>query len=88
MNDEISNSTAIALAAAVTIGILAIFSLLLASGQDSEKRKDHAQIEQEIHAGKCPIRVATPCGEDVCRYTAVVPCAELEALVKRGAHEP
>lgn len=83
MNEEISNGTAIALAAAVTIGILAILSLLLAAGQDSEKRKDHTQIEQEIHAGKCPIRAATPCGDEICRYTARVPCAELEDLIRK-----
>lgn len=50
--------------------------------------KDTEATAQEIKAGNCPVRVATACGDEVCKYTARVPCAELEALIKRGAHEP
>lgn len=50
--------------------------------------KDTEATEQEIKAGNCPVRVATACGDEVCKYTARVPCAELEALIKRGAREP
>lgn len=39
---------------------------------------------QEIKAGTCPVQVTTACGEDICKYTARVPCAELEELIKRN----
>lgn len=31
----------------------------------------------------CVIRVETPCGDDICRYKASVPCDELEALIRK-----
>ena len=40
---------------------------------------------QEIKAGTCPVRVTTACGGDICQYTAHVPCAELEELIKRNS---
>lgn len=80
MNDKISNGTAIALAAAVTVGILALLALFCGACQDNETRK----IERDIRAGTCPVRVATVCGDEVCKYTARVPCAELEELIKRN----
>lgn len=84
MNDEISNGTAITMAAAAAIGILGALALLHGASQDSEAHK----IGREIKAGICPVLVTTVCGDSICEYTARVPCAELEALVKRGAREP
>lgn len=83
MSEEISNSTAIAIAAAVTVGILAFLALLLAAHDDETHKSG-----REIKAGNCPVQVTAACGEDICNYTVRVPCAELEALVKRGAREP
>ena len=31
----------------------------------------------------CVIRVEAPCGDDICRYKASVPCDELEALIRK-----
>lgn len=78
MTEEISNGTAITLAAVAAVCIIGILALLC--GAD--------KIGEEIKAGNCPVRVATACGDEVCNYTARVPCAELEALIKRGAREP
>lgn len=52
------------------------------------EHKDAETAAQEIKAGTCPVKVAIACGDEVCKYTARVPCGELEALVKRGAREP
>lgn len=52
------------------------------------EHKDAEATAQEIKAGTCPVKIATACGDEVCKYTARVPCEELEALVKRGAREP
>lgn len=68
------------------IGLLIIIALPAAAIYLN--RKDTEATEQEIKAGNCPVMVATACGDEVCKYTARVPCAELEALIKRGAREP
>ena len=68
------------------IGLLIIIALPAAAIYLTHK--DAEAAAQEIKAGNRPIRVATACGDEVCKYTARVPCAGLEALVKRGAREP
>lgn len=78
MSKEISNDTAITLAAVAAVCVIGILALLCGIHDASE----------EIKAGNRPVRVATACGDEVCKYTARVPCAELEALIKRGAREP
>ena len=83
MNEEISNATAIAIAAGVAMGILGILALLY-DYQDGETHK----TRREIKAETCPVKIATACGDEVCKYTARVPCEELEALIKRGTREP
>lgn len=49
--------------------------------------RDEEATAQEIKAGTCPIRATTPCGEDVCEYTAKVPCDALEKLIKSTKEE-
>ena len=71
----------IALIALVIIIALPVIAVYL-------EHKDTEATEQEIKAGNCPVKIATACGDEVCKYTARVPCAELEALIKRGAREP
>lgn len=44
------------------------------------KNADDQLIDRE--SDMCVIRVTAPCGDDICRYKASVPCAELNALVK------
>lgn len=78
MNEEISDGTAITLAAAVTVGILALPALLLAA-HDDETHKSGRNIKTET----CPVQVITFCGGYICQYTARVPCAELEDLSRK-----
>lgn len=47
------------------------------------EHKDAEAEAQEIKAGTCPVKVATACGDEVCKYTARVPCAGLEELLKK-----
>lgn len=49
--------------------------------------KDTEAAAQEIKAGTCPVQVTTACGDEVCRYTARVPCAELEDLIRKENDE-
>lgn len=79
--DDDHAGPAIALIGLLIIIALPITALYL-------EHKDAEATAQEIKAGNCPVRVATACGDEVCKYTARVPCAELEALIKRGAREP
>lgn len=73
------------------IAILGVLVILIALPMTAVylEHKDHEAIKQGIKkAGNCPVIVATACGDEVCKYTARVPCAELEALIKGGAREP
>lgn len=64
------------------IGVLVILIALPMTAVYLEHR-DREDVKQDIKkAGNCPIRATTPCGEDVCEYTARVPCDELEKLIK------
>lgn len=49
--------------------------------------KDTEAATQEIKAGTCPVQVTTACGDEVCKYTARVPCAELEDLIRKENDE-
>ena len=42
---------------------------------------DDKHIDRE--SDMCAIRVEAPCGDDICRYKASVPCDELEALLRK-----
>lgn len=79
MSEEISNGTAITLAAAVTMGISALLALLLAAAQDNETHKSGSNIK----AKTCPVQVTTFCGGYICQYTARIPCTELEDLARK-----
>lgn len=70
------------------IGILVILVALPMTAVYLEHR-DREDVKQDIKkAGTCPIQVTTPCGEDVCEYTAKVPCDALEKLIKEANREP
>lgn len=68
------------------IGTLVILIVLPMTALYLDHRGEEATA-QEIKAGTCPIRATTPCGEDVCEYTAKVPCDALEKLIKRTKEE-
>lgn len=69
------------------IGGLVILIALPVSALYIEHMVEEAAA-QEIKAGTCPIQATTPCGEDVCEYTAKVPCDALEKLIKEAGREP
>lgn len=46
------------------------------------QKADVQHIDREHNM--CEIRVTAPCGDDICRYKASVPCAEVDALVKKS----
>ena len=58
---------------------MAVFSI--AVWADYGKRADAQYIDRELNM--CVIRVEAPCGDDICRYKASVPCDELEALIRK-----
>ena len=63
------------------IGIALITSVFLADYYCS-KKADAQHIDREHNM--CEIRVTAPCGDNICRYKASVPCAEVDALVKKS----
>lgn len=69
------------------IGGLVILIALPVSALYIEHMVEEATA-QEIKAGTCSIQATTPCGEDVCEYTAKVPCDALEKLIKEASREP
>ena len=62
------------------IGTVLITALFFAEYYYSQKA-DAQYIYREPNM--CVIRVEAPCGDDICRYKASVPCDELEALLKK-----
>ena len=58
---------------------MAVFSI--AVWADYGKRADAQYIDRD--SDMCVIRVTAPCGDDICRYKASVPCDELEALIRK-----
>ena len=48
------------------------------------KNADDQYIDNMVReSDMCVIRVEAPCGDDICRYKASVPCDELEALIRK-----
>lgn len=58
---------------------MAVLSIAVLVGYG--KTADVQYIDREPNM--CVIRVTVPCGDDICRYKASVPCDELEALIKK-----
>lgn len=59
-----------------------IIALLIGAG----KNADDQLIDRE--SNMCVVRVTAPCGDDgICRYMKRVPCAELDALIKKSKGE-
>ena len=64
-----------------------VIALWLSVGKNADDHgggnyADEQHIDRE--SDMCVIRVTAPCGDDdICRYTASVPCDELEALIRK-----
>lgn len=56
-----------------------IVALLIGAGKNADDQYIDNMVRE---SDMCVIRVTAPCGDDICRYTASVPCSELDALVK------
>ena len=57
-----------------------IVALLIGAGKNADDQYiDNMARESDM----CVIRVTAPCGDDICRYKASVPCDELEALIRK-----
>lgn len=63
----------------VFLSLVALFVIALLI--DAGKNADAQHIYREPNM--CVIRVEAPCGDDICRYKASVPCDELEALIRK-----
>lgn len=68
--------------AGLIVFLVGMAVLSIAVWADYGKRADAQYIYREPNM--CAIRVTAPCGDDdICRYTASVPCDELEALIRK-----
>ena len=67
--------------AGLIVFLVGMAVLSIAVWADYGKRADAQYIYREPNM--CVIRVEAPCGDDICRYKASVPCDELEALLKK-----
>lgn len=67
----------------VFLSLVALFVIALLI--DAGKNADAQHIDREHNM--CEIRVTAPCGDDICRYKASVPCADLDTLIKKSKGE-
>ena len=67
--------------AGLIVFLVGMAVLSIAVWADYGKRADAQYIYREPNM--CVIRVEAPCGDDICRYKASVPCDELEALIRK-----
>lgn len=66
----------------VFLVLTAVFIIALLIG--ASKNADDQYIDNMVReSDMCVIRVESPCGDDICRYKASVPCDELEALIRK-----
>lgn len=57
-----------------------IIGLLITAGKNADDQYIDNMVRE---SDMCVIRVEAPCGDDICRYKASVPCDELEALIRK-----
>ena len=67
--------------AGLIVFLVGMAVLSIAVWADYGKRAAAQYIYREPNM--CGIRVEAPCGDDICRYKASVPCDELEARLKK-----
>ncbi len=61
-----------------------IIALLIGAGKNADDQYIDNMVRE---SDMCVIRVTAPCGDDICRYKASVPCADLDALIKTSKGE-
>lgn len=61
-----------------------IIALLIGAGKNADDQYIDNMVRE---SDMCVIRVTAPCGDDICRYKASVPCAEVDALIKKSKGE-
>lgn len=65
----------------VFLSLVALFIIALLIG--TGKNADDQYIDNMVgESDMCVIRVTAPCGDDICRYKASIPCAEVDVLIK------
>ena len=65
----------------LTAGIaVVVIALWLSAGKNADEQYIDNMVRE---SDMCVIRVEAPCGDDICRYKASVPCDELEALIRK-----
>ena len=65
----------------VFLSLTALFVIALLICADKNAAAQHIDREYDM----CVISVTAPCEEDdICRYKASVPCAEIESLIKNA----
>ena len=57
-----------------------IIALLIGAGKNADDQYIDNMVRE---SDMCVIRVTAPCGDDICRYKASVPCNELKALIMK-----
>ena len=57
-----------------------VIALWLSAGKNADDQYIDNMVREP---NMCIIRVEAPCGDDICRYKASVPCDELEALIMK-----
>lgn len=57
-----------------------IIALLIGAGKNADGQYIDNMVRE---SDMCVIRVTAPCGDEICRYKASVPCDELEALIRK-----
>ena len=69
----------------VFLVLMAVFiiGLLITAGKNADDQYRDIDRDRYMEPNMCVIRVTAPCGDDICRYTASVPCDELEALIRK-----
>ncbi len=61
-----------------------IIALLIGAGKNADDQYIDNMVRE---SDMCVIRVTAPCGDDICRYKASVPCAEVDVLIKKSKGE-
>ena len=61
-----------------------VIAIWLSAGKNADDQYRDIDRDRYMEPNMCAIRVTAPCGDDdICRYTASVPCDELEALIRK-----
>ena len=57
-----------------------VIAIWLSAGKNADEQYIDNMVRE---SDMCVIRVTAPCGDDICRYKASVPCDEIESLIRK-----